>query len=53
MPHVAGGMGAIRWHQDGMMEGASCWRADGAPVAIGGGPAKQGVRFWPDAPKAS
>ncbi len=49
MPHVAGGMGAIRWHENGMMEGASCWRADGAPVAIGGGPAKRGVRFWPDA----
>lgn len=52
MPHVAGGMGAIRWHEDGMMEGASCWRADGSPVAIGGGPARSGVRFWPDAPKA-
>lgn len=52
MPHVAGGMGAIRWHEDGLMEGASCWRADGSPVAIGGGPARQGVRFWPDARRA-
>ncbi|WP_424812730.1 gamma-glutamyltransferase [Roseococcus sp. YIM B11640] len=48
MPHVAGGMGAILWHEDGRMEGASCWRADGTPVAIGGGPAQEGVRFWPD-----
>ncbi|MDB5413777.1 MAG: ggt 5 [Rubritepida sp.] len=49
MPHVAGGMGAIRFHEDGMMEGASCWRADGTPIGIGGGPARAGVRFWPDA----
>ncbi|MEI6160399.1 MAG: gamma-glutamyltransferase [Roseococcus sp.] len=49
VPHVAGGMGAIRFHEDGMMEGASCWRADGAPVGIGGGPASAGVRFFPDA----
>lgn len=52
VPHVAGGMGAIRFHEDGpmegMMEGASCWRADGAPVAIGGGAASAGVRFFPD-----
>jgi gamma-glutamyltranspeptidase/glutathione hydrolase len=49
VPHVAGGMGAIRFHEDGVMEGASCWRADGAPVGIGGGPASPGVRFFPDA----
>lgn len=48
VPHVAGGMGAIRFHEDGMMEGASCWRADGAPIGIGGGPAAAGVRFFPD-----
>ncbi|WP_421989587.1 gamma-glutamyltransferase [Roseococcus sp.] len=53
MPHVAGGMGAIRWHEDGTMEGASCWRADGSPAALGGGPARKGVRFWPDAPKSA
>jgi gamma-glutamyltranspeptidase/glutathione hydrolase len=52
VPHVAGGMGAIRFHEDGMMEGASCWRADGAPVGIGGGPAASGVRFFPDVVKA-
>jgi gamma-glutamyltranspeptidase/glutathione hydrolase len=49
VPHVAGGMCAIRFGTDGMMEGAACWRADGAPVGIGGGPAQAGVRFWPDA----
>lgn len=50
-PVVAGGMCAIRFRADGLMEGASCWRADGAPIGIGGGPAKPGVRFFPDAPK--
>ena len=49
VPHVAGGMCAIRLHEDGMLEGAACWRADGAPIGLGGGPARAGVRFWPDA----
>ncbi len=48
VPVVAGGMGAIRLHAEGVMEGASCWRADGAPVGLGGGPARPGVRFFPD-----
>ena len=51
VPVVAGGMGAIRFHEDGVMEGASCWRADGVPIGMGGGTAKPGVRFFPDAPK--
>jgi len=51
LPHVAGGMAAIRFHADGMMEGAACWRADGTPIGIGGGPARGGVRFFPDAPR--
>jgi len=51
VPHVAGGMAAIRFHADGMMEGAACWRADGTPIGIGGGPARAGVRFFPDAPR--
>ncbi len=29
--------------------GASCWRADGSPIGIGGGYAREGIRFWPDA----
>lgn len=49
VPHVAGGMCAVRFHEDGLLEGAACWRADGAPVGLGGGPARPGVRFWPDA----
>jgi gamma-glutamyltranspeptidase / glutathione hydrolase len=49
LPHVAGGMNAIRFHADGTMEGASCWRADGTPIGVSGGYARSGVRFWPDA----
>jgi gamma-glutamyltranspeptidase/glutathione hydrolase len=48
LPHVASGMNAIQFHADGSMTGAACWRADGAPVGIGGGNARPGVRFWPD-----
>lgn len=46
--HVAGGMGAIRFEEDGSMTGASCWRADGVPMAAGGGPARANTSFWPD-----
>ena len=49
LPHVAGGMCGIAFLPDGMMEGAACWRADGAPAALSGGWARAGVRFWPDA----
>jgi gamma-glutamyltranspeptidase/glutathione hydrolase len=47
--HVAGGMGAIAFEPDGTLTGASCWRADGSPVGLGGGYARAGIRFWPDA----
>jgi gamma-glutamyltranspeptidase / glutathione hydrolase len=47
--HVAGGMAAIAFEADGTLTGASCWRADGAPVGLGGGHARAGIRFWPDA----
>jgi gamma-glutamyltranspeptidase/glutathione hydrolase len=46
--HVAGGMGAIAFEPDGSLTGASCWRADGTPVGLGGGHARAGIRFWPD-----
>jgi gamma-glutamyltranspeptidase/glutathione hydrolase len=46
--HVAGGMGAIAFEADGTLTGASCWRADGSPVGLGGGYARAGIRFWPD-----
>jgi gamma-glutamyltranspeptidase/glutathione hydrolase len=47
--HVAGGMGAIAFAEDGTLTGASCWRADGTPIGIGGGYARAGIRFWPEA----
>src|SRR5258707_7284640 len=47
--NVAGGMSAIRFHDDDMMEGAACWRADGTPIGVGGGLARPGVRFRPEA----
>ncbi|WP_240655225.1 gamma-glutamyltransferase [Rhodovarius crocodyli] len=51
VPHVGGGMCAIRFMEDGMMEGAACWRADGTPIGLAGGLARAGVRFFPDAPR--
>ncbi|PZX17171.1 gamma-glutamyltranspeptidase/glutathione hydrolase [Palleronia aestuarii] len=48
MPHVGGGMNAISFGADGVMEGAACWRADGTVAALGGGEARPGIRFWPD-----
>ena len=47
--NVAGGMNAVRFDADGTMEGAACWRADGTPIGIGGGLARSGVRFRPEA----
>jgi len=52
MPHVGGGMNAIGFNADGSMEGAACWRADGTAIGLGGGLARQGVRFWPDRTRA-
>lgn len=49
VPNVGGGMGAIRWLEDGSLEGAACWRADGTPIGVGGGLARPGVRFLPEA----
>ena len=47
LAHVAGGMGAIAFDGDGGLTGASCWRADGTPIGLGGGYARPGIRFWP------
>ena len=45
---VAGEMNGVTFdHDTGMITGAACWRADGAPIAISGGPARPGVRFRP------
>ncbi|MBU0725326.1 MAG: gamma-glutamyltransferase [Alphaproteobacteria bacterium] len=46
--HVAGGMGAILFNADGSMTGASCWRADGTPMGVGGGLARKQATFWAD-----
>ncbi len=47
---VAGGMNGIVYdHGTGIITGAACWRADGSPVAVAGGPARPGIRFRPDA----
>ena len=48
VPNVGGGMGAIRFHGNGDLEGASCWRADGTPIGVSGGFARSGVRFLPE-----
>jgi gamma-glutamyltranspeptidase/glutathione hydrolase len=45
VPSVAGGMNAIEFREDGSMLGAACWRADGTPIGISGGLAREGVRF--------
>lgn len=36
---VAGGMNGILRRADGLLEGAACWRADGAPMGYSGGDA--------------
>jgi len=43
-PTVGAGMGMIYLGEQSMT-GASCWRADGTPIGIGGGMAKPGLRF--------
>jgi len=47
---IGGGLNAIAFNEDGSTTGAACWRADGSVVALGGGLARAGVRFSPDAP---
>ncbi len=43
---VAGGMnGIMRDPATGLFEGAACWRADGAPIGISGGPALVGEDY--------
>lgn len=40
VPKVAGGMnGVLRDEETGLLHGTACWRADGTPVGISGGPA--------------
>jgi gamma-glutamyltranspeptidase/glutathione hydrolase len=51
VPNVGGGMNAIAFHTDGSLEGAACWRADGTPIGVSGGMAREGVRFLPETRK--
>ena len=44
VPTVGGGTGMIQF-RDGDLVGASCWRADGSPVGISGGPARRRLRY--------
>lgn len=47
---VAGGMNGVMIDPDtGLITGAACWRADGSPIALSGGPARPGIRFRPTA----
>jgi gamma-glutamyltranspeptidase/glutathione hydrolase len=45
VPTVAGGMNGIQFHDDGLLTGAACWRADGTPIGLAGGLARAGIRF--------
>lgn len=54
VPNVGGGMGGIAFlpgdgAEAGDMQGAACWRADGTPIGVGGGFARAGVLFLPEA----
>ena len=41
---VAGGMNGVQFEdRRGLIHGAACWRADGTPAGISGGPAKPGL----------
>src|ERR1700681_576805 len=46
VPTVAGGMNAIQFHDDGLLTGAACWRADGTPIGLAGGLARAGGEVW-------
>jgi gamma-glutamyltranspeptidase / glutathione hydrolase len=37
---VAGGMNGVQLDAEGRLHGAACWRADGVPIGVSGGPAK-------------
>ncbi len=39
VPKVAGGMNGVLLDRQGMLHGAACWRADGVPMGLSGGPA--------------
>jgi gamma-glutamyltranspeptidase / glutathione hydrolase len=40
--NIAGGMNGVEILESGLLSGAACWRADGAPAGLSGGPARPG-----------
>ena len=36
-------MNGVLIDTDGMIHGAACWRADGVPIGVSGGPARPGA----------
>jgi gamma-glutamyltranspeptidase/glutathione hydrolase len=40
VPKVAGGMNGVLIDDAGLLHGAACWRADGSPAGLSGGPAR-------------
>jgi gamma-glutamyltranspeptidase / glutathione hydrolase len=38
---VAGGMNGVLVDDEGWLHGAACWRADGVPIGVSGGPARE------------
>ncbi len=40
VPKVAGGMNGVLVDGEGLLHGAACWRADGVPIGLSGGPAR-------------
>lgn len=40
--NIAGGMNGIEAVESGLLKGAACWRADGSPAGLSGGPARPG-----------
>jgi gamma-glutamyltranspeptidase/glutathione hydrolase len=40
VPKVAGGMNGVLVDDEGLLHGAACWRADGVPIGVSGGPAR-------------
>src|SRR6202165_984458 len=38
---VAGGMNGVLVDENGWLHSAACWRADGVPIGISGGPARE------------
>ena len=51
---VAGGMNGVLLDAAGLIHGAACWRADGVPIGLSGGPARDlGGADQPPGPRLS